>query len=102
MLMTSGVAMCTAQGTGLDYQWIRCIDKIVRLDKKENQSITDAHKHLLDVEYQKQFFSFFDDIIWHHLPDIEMEVDKKYEPCIECPPCPPEHDMPLSSLGLLQ
>lgn len=56
---------------------------------------TEVHKRLLDVEYQKQFFSFFDAIIWHHLPDIEMKVDKSFEPRIERPPCPPKYNAPL-------
>ena len=56
----------------------------------------DVHRHLsVDVEYQKQFFSFFDDIIWHHLPDIEMKVDKKFEPRMERPPYPPNYDAAL-------
>ena len=56
---------------------------------------TEVHKRLLDIEYQKQFLSFFDDIIWHHLPDIEIKVNKSFEPRIERPPCPPKYDAPL-------
>ena len=37
MLVTSGVAMCTAQGTGLDYWQIRCIDKILPMIRYDNK-----------------------------------------------------------------
>ena len=56
---------------------------------------TEVHKRLLDIEYQKQFLSFFDDIIWHHLSDIEIKVNKSFEPHIEQPPCPAKYDAPL-------
>ena len=39
-LLTSRVAMCTAQGTGLGYYRIRCTDKILPMIRKENQSVT--------------------------------------------------------------
>ena len=38
-------------------------------------------------------FSFFDEIIKHHLPEIEVNIDKEFEPCSEHPlhaPPPPE------------
>jgi len=40
-------------------------------------------------EYQTQFFEFFDDIIHHHLPDIECEIARDWDPRIERPPPPP-------------
>jgi hypothetical protein len=50
----------------------------------------DIHRQLTDeLDFEKQFFDYFEDIIWHHLPDVEQEVDKKYEPRVECPPAPP-------------
>lgn len=45
-----------------------------------------------DPQYQVQFFEFFDDIIHHHLPDIEVEVNPKFEPQMERPPLPPSYD----------
>ena len=56
---------------------------------------SDIHKHLVDVDYQNCLFSFLDDIIWHNLPDIDVAIDKNFEPCIQCPPCPPALDAPL-------
>ena len=56
---------------------------------------SDVHKRLLDKSYQEQFFSFFDDIIWHHLPDIELHVEKTFEPRIQRPPAPPDPNVPL-------
>ena len=56
---------------------------------------SDVHKRLLDKSYQEQFFSFFDDIIWHHLPDIELQVEKTFEPRIQRHPLPPDPNVPL-------
>ena len=56
---------------------------------------SDVHQCLLDKSYQEQFFSFFDDIIWHHLPDIELHVEKSFEPHIQRPPAPPNPNDPL-------
>ena len=55
----------------------------------------EVHKRLLDESYQEQFFSFFDDIIWHHLPEIEMHVKKSFEPRVQCPPPLPDPNMPF-------
>lgn len=42
------------------------------------------HAHLKDDSaYQKQFFDYFESIIHHHLPDIEVLIEPNYEPCIE-------------------
>jgi len=50
----------------------------------------DLHTRLTgDSEYQKQFFDYFETIIHHHLPDIEVEISNDYNPCVECPPVPP-------------
>ena len=51
---------------------------------------TDLHARLSDnTQYQKQFFGYFESIIHHHLPDIEVEVSPNYEPRVERPPIPP-------------
>ena len=39
-----------------------------------------------DKIFEKHLFSYFKDIIHHHLPDIEVVVNKKYESCTENPP----------------
>lgn len=52
----------------------------------------ELHKKLKDVDgFDQQFFSFFESIIYHHLPDIEVEFDpKSYEPRTQRPPIPPD------------
>ena len=55
----------------------------------------EVHKCLLDESYQAQFFSFFDDIIWHHLPEIELHVEKSFEPRVQCPPPLPDPNVPF-------
>lgn len=51
---------------------------------------SNIHQRLRDDnDYQRNFFEFFEDIIHHHLPNIEMEVDPKFKPRIERPPVPP-------------
>jgi hypothetical protein len=51
------------------------------------------HQQLHDEAFPKKFFAFFNDIIHHHLPDVEIVVDSKFEPRIERPPRPPsEHE----------
>ena len=48
-----------------------------------------SHIHsLLNVsqDYCERFFSFFEGIIYHHLPDVDIDIDPKYEPRIELPP----------------
>lgn len=49
---------------------------------------SDLHRKLLDEEYQARFFAFFEDIIHHHLPDIECDIDPKFDPRVERPPLP--------------
>jgi hypothetical protein len=50
---------------------------------------TDLHARLSDdSEYQKQFFDYFESIIHHHLPDIEIEILSNYDPRVERPPVP--------------
>jgi hypothetical protein len=54
---------------------------------------SDIHRKLRDHKYQQRFFAFFEEIIHHHLPDIEVEIDSKFDPCMECPPEPPAGDV---------
>ena len=63
---------------------------------------SDLHDRLSDnTQYQKQFFNYFESIIHHHLPDIEVEVTPNYEPRIERPPIPPAcaHDSAIDILN---
>jgi uncharacterized protein (DUF927 family) len=32
---------------------------------------------------KKQFFNFFESIIHHHLPDVEVQIDPSFEPRIQ-------------------
>ena len=41
------------------------------------------------MEFERRLFSYFEDIISHHFPDVDIALDNKYEPRIECPPQPP-------------
>ena len=51
---------------------------------------SDLHVKLKDnTQYQQQFFAYFEDIIHHHLPEIDVAVDPAYEPRIERPLAPP-------------
>lgn len=60
----------------------------------------EVHRRMRDEEdFQKCFFAFFEDIIHHHLPEIEMEVDKSFEPRVERPPQPPLPDATLQALN---
>ncbi len=52
---------------------------------------SDLHDKLRnDSKYESQFFNFFEHIIHHHLPNIDIQIDKDYEPRIQRPPVPPE------------
>ena len=53
-----------------------------------------------DDDFQKRFFAFFEDMIHHHLPEIDaIEVDKSFEPRTERPPQPPPLDATLEMLN---
>ena len=60
---------------------------------------SDVHQKMRDdPEFQERFFAFFEDIIHHHFPDIDLEVDKSFEPRTERPPRPPGVDAHLDML----
>ena len=51
-------------------------------------------------EFQKRFFAFFEDMIHHHLPEIDsIEVDKSFEPRTERSPQLPPVDATLEALN---
>lgn len=62
----------------------------------------DVHQKLCDPDYQSRFFQFFEEIIHHHLPDVMVELNPKFDPRVEHPPLLPpaipmaEH-IPLTS-----
>jgi hypothetical protein len=45
-------------------------------------------------EYQQRFFTYFKDIIHHHLPDTDNAIKPDFEPRVQHPPCPPEVHAP--------
>lgn len=51
----------------------------------------DIHTKLKeDGEFKTRFFAFFEDIIYHHLPNVETSAaGKNFEPRVERPPVPP-------------
>ena len=49
--------------------------------------------------FKKRFFAFFEDIIHHHLPDIDIEIDKSFEPRTEQPLRPPSIDAHIDTLS---
>jgi hypothetical protein len=50
---------------------------------------SDVHaKMKLDAQWKAQFFDFFEDIIYHHLPETDDEILPNYEPHAERPPDP--------------
>ena len=51
----------------------------------------EIHRRLREEPgFERRFFDFFEDVIQHHLPDVEISLDKQYEPRIERPPVPPQ------------
>lgn len=51
---------------------------------------SDIHEKLKqDINFERRLFSYFEDIISHHFPDVDITFDNKYEPRKECPPQPP-------------
>ena len=53
---------------------------------------TDIHEKLKrDKDFENCQFDYFEDIIHHHLPDVEVIVDKNYKPHVKCPLHLPEN-----------
>jgi len=51
---------------------------------------SDLHERLRhDADFQERFFAYFEDVIHHHVPEIEEEVDPTFEPRVQRPPAPP-------------
>jgi hypothetical protein len=42
-----------------------------------------------DVSFKNRFFEFFENIIHHHMPDIDIKVEANFEPRTQRPPLPP-------------
>jgi hypothetical protein len=59
----------------------------------------EVHRRMHDDDFQERFFAYFEDVIHHHLPEIEMDVDKSFEPRVERPPKPPPPDATLQMLN---
>ena len=61
----------------------------------------DVHRKMRDDEdFKTRFFAFFEDIIHHHLPEIDgIEIDKSFEPRVERPPQPPPVDATMEILN---
>ena len=55
-----------------------------------------------DLEFKNRFFKFFEDIIQHHLPDVDIAVDTAYEPRVERPPSPPTVSPNISARELYE
>jgi len=52
---------------------------------------SDLHEKLCSSkDFEQKFFNFFESIIHHHLPDIEVQIDSSYEPRAQRPPVPPK------------
>ncbi|TFK22122.1 hypothetical protein FA15DRAFT_596699 [Coprinopsis marcescibilis] len=76
-----GLTECTEHG-GLHGHFV------LFLEGASNPS--EIHDRLWNSEdYQHRFFDFFEGIIHHHFPDVELEVEKSYNPRVERPPVPP-------------
>ena len=49
----------------------------------------DIHEKMkADPAWQKQFFDFFEDVTQHHAPDLDFQMDPKFEPRTQRPPDP--------------
>lgn len=66
---------------------------------------SELHKALdCDLHFQKRVFAFFEGIIHHELPDIDVHIDPSYDPCIEQPPHIPSAlvTTPIDATAVLQ
>lgn len=55
---------------------------------------SELHKKLPDSAFECKFFQNFESIIYHDLPDVDIEIDSNYEPRIQRPPKPPNGPNP--------
>ena len=61
----------------------------------------DIHRRLKEEpEFEQRFFRYFENIIEHHLPDVDVTFDANYEPRAERPPSPPESTSGISAQDL--
>ena len=61
---------------------------------------SEVHQKMCDDPgFQTRFFAFFEDITHHHFLEINLEVDKSFEPQTKCPPNPPETDACLDAIN---
>ena len=61
----------------------------------------EIHRRLKeDSEYKHHFFAYFEDIIQHHLPDVDILIDATYKPQVERPPSPPMPSKKMSTHDL--
>jgi hypothetical protein len=52
---------------------------------------SDVHEKLRgDSAYQHRFFDFFESIIHHELPNVDVQIDSAFNPRIQRPPIPPK------------
>ena len=64
---------------------------------------SDIHEKLkIDDSFKERLFAYYEDIIHHHLPDVDIVMDTHYEPRVECPPNLPEDCPNLNTIQLAE
>ena len=64
-------------------------------------NLNDIHCRLKEEpEFERGFFRYFENIIEHHLPDVDVTFGANYEPRAERPPSPPESTSGISAQDL--
>ena len=64
---------------------------------------SDIHEKLkIDDSFKEWLFGYYEDIIHHHLPDVDIVMDMHYKPCVECPPNLPENCPNLNTIRLAE
>src|SRR5882724_6414593 len=48
---------------------------------------------MLDLQFKKRFFSYFETISRQSLPELDYVLDPKFEPGTQCPPIVPNHNI---------
>ena len=77
-----------------------CVRTVERILTLRGLNPSQVHQKMRDdPSCQERFFAFFEDVIHHHFPDIDVEVDKSFEPRTERPPKPPQFDTHLNTLN---